>query len=312
VVGIDEAGYGPILGPLVVGCCGFELQEPPGDLWQLLRRRVSKTRPTAKKRGQLLHVADSKKVHRHGDLSALELPVLALGRCFGEIGSLDELLAAVGAASPGPVWYRPADDERFPLETDASTVKILGNGLAAELARLEVRPAALWAEVVDEQAFNRQATATRNKAALLFSTAMRHVQRVFDFYDGDETATLHLVLDRHGGRSSYGQLLRTMFPDRPLAVIEESEGHSSYDLGGATLTFAEKADAEHLPVAAASMLAKYLRESLMKRLNRWFADHVPNLEPTAGYWQDGLRFLSDVADVLPSLDLREDDLRRVR
>ena len=29
LAGIDEAGYGPLLGPLVVGCCAFEV-EPLG------------------------------------------------------------------------------------------------------------------------------------------------------------------------------------------------------------------------------------------------------------------------------------------
>src|SRR5688572_19007194 len=95
VAGIDEAGYGPLLGPLVVGCCAFEVEPegaggesapasdaddddatsdgPPGSaasavavrdappcLWKRLRKHVSKNRT---KNGRKLHVNDSKVVY---------------------------------------------------------------------------------------------------------------------------------------------------------------------------------------------------------------------------------------------------------
>ena len=72
IAGIDEAGYGPLLGPLVVSATALELGAGPWDgattmeaealpcLWRLLKAAVAKKTPVRK--GRLL-IADSKIVH---------------------------------------------------------------------------------------------------------------------------------------------------------------------------------------------------------------------------------------------------------
>jgi ribonuclease HII len=78
------------------------------------------------------------------------------------------------------------------------------------------------------------------------------------------------------------------------------------------IIFTEKAEEQCLPVAMASMLSKYLRECLMDRFNRFWQMHLPRLEPTAGYYSDGERFLKDIAAKRQELGIGDDLLVRCR
>ena len=78
------------------------------------------------------------------------------------------------------------------------------------------------------------------------------------------------------------------------------------------IIFTEKAEMQAMPVAIASMLCKYLRECLMHRFNRFWKTHLPDLTPTAGYYNDGERFLRDIAIKRTELGIRDEDLVRSR
>ena len=147
----------------------------------------------------------------------------------------------------------------------------------------------------------------------LFSLAASHIDRLLRDHAAEG---LHIVCDRHGGRSHYASLLRLMFEDWDLTVLGESETRADYllrrDGGWARLSFSEKADAHCLPTAMASMVAKYLRERLMDRFNAFWRAHAPELKPTAGYWNDGLRFLDDIGPLRRKLRIEDAKLIRQR
>jgi hypothetical protein len=320
LAGIDEAGYGPLLGPLVVGCCAFGIEgASEGELpclWKRLKKVASKTRSRT---GRKLHINDSKLVYSTAlGLKELERSVLAVAGSLGKWpGDLDAFVGLT-AKHVGPdllehAWYVASENEVFPLEQDATSIRILCNGLKAEMERTATRCIYLAGRVVPERQFNRMCEATRNKSTALFSTTAIHLDYLLRTHGHQD---LVIFCDRHGGREHYGPLLRLMFEEWSLEIVSEMDGRSEYRLlrggDGVRIIFCEKAEAQCMPVALASMLSKYLREALMRRFNAFWNRHLPDVVPTAGYYGDGGRFLNDIDVKRRELGITDEQLIRCR
>ena len=99
-------------------------------------------------------------------------------------------------------------------------------------------------------------------------------------------------------------------------VIAESDDHSAYQMaaGGriAEIHFHVASEQLHLPVALASMTSKYLRELFMQVYNLFWAEQVPGISPTAGYYADGKRFYEQILLTARTMGIDQQTLYRLR
>ncbi|MGE4159634.1 MAG: hypothetical protein AB7F75_11135 [Planctomycetota bacterium] len=293
-VGIDEAGYGPTLGPLCVGLWCLQSDLKPDDLWKAL---PSITQDVAQWRKQLA-VVDSKELYKGPlALERLECSALALA---GAVSDLESWLSLMGDWVPGELlqypWHRKA--QSMPL-TGSSLHADHRASLVHDLNRRGIDIKASWVRPVMVRRFNAMLK-EGNKSTLEFGVIMDMVDRLLTESRGEE---VNLTCDKLGGRDRYAPMLAARFPMEEVRILAESRRESRYEIPGRklSLTFKMGADGEHPLVSGASILAKYTREVMMHSFNEFWCEKLPGLEPTAGYPEDARRFIHAVTPIMDAM-----------
>ncbi len=312
LAGVDEAGLGPILGPLVVA--GTALTGPEGiNPWLDLQSLVSRKAPKA---GQI-QVADSKKVKqgKYGQMRLEQTVLCFWGAWQGSVpATLREFLTSIGSdlqALERCPWYADLDIP-LPLHSAREEVELRAQTLREELLQHRIEILHMGIRPVDVEEFNTDIAATDNKSTTHFHAYSSVIKDlVHRLPDG-----AHLIADRCGGRMHYaGGLIRSGIGAR-IRTLHERNDTSAYDLSyddrTVKLTFATQGEERAFPTALASCAAKYTRELMMHLINRWFGERIADLKPTAGYYVDGHRFLGEIADFARTADLPLGRLVRVR
>ncbi len=348
LIGMDEAGLGPNLGPFVVAATVWEVPSQANnfDFWTAFESVLTRSPSSCDLR---LHVADSKQVFQPGrGIGALERGVRsALQLCEIEARSFRELCETLSGplAKPGrgdrALASRSARVERSLFDDDelaatrtglsephhrdtvdappwyraeslALPVESSDDGLVEpwRLAcdGLGVRLVAIRADVVEPSRFNRLVRQYDNKAAATSRVAMNLLRGIWHPDDGIEAL---VVADKHGGRNRYEPLLSEAFDGASVITVEEGAERSTYRVGKGELRFQPRAE-EHGPVALASMTAKYLRELAMHQFNAFWRGHLPEIKPTQGYPLDAKRFRAEIVETQRRLEITDDVLWRER
>jgi ribonuclease HII len=312
LIGIDEAGYGPNLGPLVMTsvACRVPDRLADGDLWQILAKGVRRHGDADDGRPV---VADSKLVYSTArGLGDLEKAVLGTtGRQPATVAHyLDWACAAGSVELAEECWF--CGTTALPVQADGLEIQAVQERFAEACSRRDVVFALIRSVVVCPARFNNLVERWGTKAAVLGLglAELLHVNHNPD----DEAEGVSFVIDKHGGRNHYSAMVQHALPDGMVLAREEGAERSVYEVVGMNrpirVTFEPRADAGHFCVALASMLSKYLREVLMLEFNRFWQNRVPGLKATAGYPGDAERFYRAIRPSAQRLQIAEHALWR--
>jgi len=339
LIGIDEAGYAPNLGPLVIGGTLWRVPEADCDLYHLLRGAVSRSGSARK-----VAIADSKELHTPDSIQNLESNLWAVCPQFRspESHSLNSLLRACSPDLPlerladcviqSSFLWSPA--ESLPtlhaqLEADPS-VKACPLNLPHEpLAENHATVAKRFAGCCEENevqllqvvsvplypaAFNELSERLGNKSNLLTALSLRLASELLSSLP-DDSEPVTIFCDKHGGRNRYAAAVEQHLSPIPPAHECETAEVSRYRFRSGSrdvrIQFAAGGESE-LPVALASMYAKYIRELCMEAFNRYWQRELPDLEPTKGYPSDAKRFREAIEPLVAARGWEEHTWWRLR
>jgi ribonuclease HII len=316
IVGIDEAGYGPNLGPFVMSAVALHVPESAtgADPWDLLRDAVR--RPGERSDARML-VADSKLIYSPGrGISALEcvLHAFLTGAWGGAPLTLHDYLGRFCVRGQHELgaepWY--TGTTKLPATRPARNIQRRASLLTQASANQEITWGPLWSVVICSRRFNQLVQHWGSKGGVL-GEALAELLARFGALE-PSTDSISFLIDKHGGRNHYAAMLQEAMPEGLLVVHEERMERSVYSVLGlkreVRFTIQPRADFEHFAVALASMVSKYLRELLMREFNRFWRRRVRNLKPTAGYPGDSRRFFRAIKPTADRLGIPETALWR--
>ena len=276
--GLDENGMGPLLGPLVVTCVPAEATSNLGARAAL--RGASKA--------QQARAGDSKALVNFHDsrlgeawarvLLERESPLLRTPNEVARALSLhdtEHLEAPCPKGHRGQCWGH--ESERF--EADPELLSLVRR----DVERLGNRGLVLGAprSVI---LCNRRLNHAADRGVSRFTCDLHSMEElVLDvnrrFARGDVFATCGKV----GGFDRYGDVFGPL-GGRLHVVVGESRARSEYQVPGVgRLAFVRDADGSNLLVGIASLVGKYLRDLLMRRITAFYRTDDPELPEASGY-----------------------------
>lgn len=311
LIGMDEAGYGPNLGPLVVGLTAWRVPGDPreSDLWSDFDSVVDQS---GQRQSSHLHVADSKDVYAPArGLMQLETAVqtgLRLASITAD--SFHALHGQLCHPTQHPLrepWHADTD-LTLPRVADERRVTGFLEDWSKCCAAHNVTLTRIASDVVQPSRFNALTRQADSKGVALTRVSLNLLRTVWD-PDSDERVLI--IADKHGGRNRYDTFLEEVVDGQMIFRVQESRSCSRYRIGNTEIWFQTRAE-QHLPVALASMVAKYVRELSMELFNNFWCQRVPDLRPTRGYPVDAKRFRAEIAERQRELNILDEDVWRAR
>ncbi|MGP1346609.1 MAG: hypothetical protein ACTS3F_08075 [Phycisphaerales bacterium] len=269
IAGIDEAGYGPLLGPLCVAMTVFKIDPPREaraasthaadtlpDLWHALRPSV--VREPRDAGTTAVAIADSKRLKlpnnhktmhplRHLERGVLTLAGDALSRARCDLSAC----AACGATPPIDRLWWSGPPVPLPLGSTPEELALLRTHVEATRRRVGVEVIEARCLAMDAPEFNaalRDAARAPDaatsepgehpdpsKARVLWALVAQHLRRVWHSREAaaagmDETSDPpRVIVDRQGGRTDYLSLLAEALDAADVRCLGRTRDASAYE-----------------------------------------------------------------------------------
>jgi hypothetical protein len=318
VIGTDEAGYGPNLGPLVIGATAWQVDAPAATAERVLGTAVGDALTSLDDASPRVVWRDSKEVYRGGAGRTLLLRSALAGIAIAHGGvpqSWPALLAVLGRIGPttadtSPEWQTFSDNPLLDASL-AAEIHEDATHLTRSLAERGVRLCRVACTCLYPGTFNALIDRGMNKSDILSRETLALAAQLAEDLS-DPHATTLIWCDRHGGRKRYAGVIAAAF-EAQAVPIQETPTHSAYRLGSdglfgsrsggdTVLEFSVRGE-QRPPVAVASLTAKCVRELTMETFNRFWSQEDANLEPTAGYPVDAARWRQQASPTITRLGL---------
>ncbi|HEX8791514.1 MAG TPA: hypothetical protein VF765_11235 [Polyangiaceae bacterium] len=279
LLGIDENGLGPRLGPLVVTMVVASTSEEG--------RARAEARPKGAMRKRL---GDSKKLVAFGDTALGEAWARAIARRMGladaQVATPDELVHALSLdaretlRAPCPEHHAAqcwsAGDEAF--QSDAKLV-----------AKVEKDLAKLEEQGVHIERATCVVTCTRrlnegiDRGLTRFHMDLHAMERLILDARARAGRPVEATCGKVGGFDRYSDAFGPL-GGRLHAIAEEGRARSEYYMPGVgRFAFVRDADEKHLLVCMASLVGKWVRDLLMARIVRYHRAQLPDAPDASGY-----------------------------
>jgi ribonuclease HII len=297
IVGVDENGLGPLLGPLVTTAVVIETS-------------AYNAKKHARK-GRALGIDDSKNTAGFGHMQLAEGLTLALVEqlCGRPCAHVDELFAAL-LLDPHAVLTAPCPEgtraqcwqahvELPCFGGDAQE----GHATLAKLAKADLHVRRIKSAAACTRVLNQRLLQGQSRVELDLELMERLVLDARDSGDEEVEAICGMV----GGIRNYLAKMRHL-PARGVSAVPAKKGTLAFEVQSVgQVRFEIDADAHHMPVSLASMVGKYVRELWMLRQNRFYQGHEPSLEEVSGYHDPVTRKFIRASELLRAKLGIEDD-----
>lgn len=304
VLGVDENGLGPVLGPLVATSVTLEM--PRYNRSALCQRGLS------------LGLTDSKESGGFGQMQFAESVALALlahlrdGPAPGSADALlDEVFQEGRPRLRGCCPDDPTADQCWavdlPLPTFGGDPDTGGRLLDQLIGRSSLRIVDVKSRVACAGVLNKERAAGKHKFDLDFDLFEELITAAHLAHGAPLLAVCGMI----GGIRDYAPRF-SRFDRSQIEAIPGRRGQRRYavrDVG--EIRFEVDADARHLPVALASIVGKYVREISMRRIGEFYRRGDPELTLASGY-RDPVtkRFIEATALLRKRLGIAHECFRR--